>query len=158
MKLKKQTLVNNRFYAQTIQNIISGKKSFKDKKYFVHLLDERILKLDNFDLKKYNQTNLLVKESSDTLSLAYKKNYSELLTQIKAQLLVFEYLKNNMLEYRTGSFILDDFDLSLNFAIDVINSIPGISYITEVMYYYTRVTMGEIIVTFILIGFFHIFK
>ena len=57
-----------------------------------------------------------------------------------------------MHEYRSSNFILDD--LSLKFFINSIDNIPGISYVTEVMHYYTKVTMGELIVAGMFISFF----
>ncbi|NQY94434.1 MAG: mechanosensitive ion channel family protein, partial [Campylobacteraceae bacterium] len=80
----------------------------------------------------------------------------DLLTQVEAHLLVFDYLKNNIAQYRTSNFILDD--LSLKYFIQSINEIPGISYITEVMHYYTKITLGEIIVAIVLIYFFIFFS
>jgi len=74
------------------------------------------------------------------------------LAQVEAQLFVYNYLKENMHEYRSSNFILDD--LSLKFFINSIDNIPGISYVTEVMHYYTKVTMGELIVAGMFISFF----
>ena len=150
--IKKDILTNQKILAQTIQSIINGKNSYKDKKYFLQLLSSQLERLKDFDVKKYAEINKQVKNNSDELSIVVKGNYKDLLIQIEAQLLIYEYLKENMNEYRANNFILDD--LSLKFIINSINNLPGISYITEIMHYYTNVTLGELIVTALFIGFF----
>lgn len=155
-ELKKEILINNKQFAVANKNIMNGINSYKDKKYFVSLLDKRIDSLKEFDLKKYRDTYKTVSANSDEVSNAYKIEYKKLRTQIKAQIFVYDYLKANMNQYRTSNLILDE--LSLKYIINKINSGPVISYITEVMHYYTNVTMGEIIVVLILIGLFMLFN
>ncbi len=155
-ELKRDNLLNQKIYIQTIQKIINGKKSYKDKKYFIQLLDAQILRLKSIDLKKYETISHLVQDNKDNISLVFTAQYQELLTQIESHLLVFDYLKNNIAQYRTSNFILDD--LSLKFFIQSINEISGISYITEVMHYYTKITLGDIIVAIVLIYFFIFFS
>ncbi len=155
-ELKRDNLLNQKFYIQSIQKIINGKKSYKDKKYFIQLLDAQISRLKSIDLKKHETTSHLVQDNKDNISLVFTSQYQELLTQIESHLLVFDYLKNNIAQYRTSNFILDD--LSLKFFIQSINEVPGISYITEVMHYYTKITLGDIIVAIVLIYFFIFFS
>ena len=151
-KIKKDILENKKKLAQTIQKIINGKNSYKDKKYFVKLLKTQIQRLKNFDVQKYIKINKQVKEGKDTLSLTLNSKYNELLIQIEGQLHLYEYLNKNMNEYRSSNFILDD--LSLEFLISSIDNLPVVSYITEVMHYYLKVTMGELIIAVLFIGFF----
>ena len=151
-ELKREKLLNHKFYIQTIQKIINGKKSFKDKKYFIQLIDTQITRLKSIDLKQYETTSHQVEDNTDNISSVFTIHYHDLLTQVEAHLLVFDYLKNNIAQFRTSNFILDD--LSLKYFIQSINEIPGISYITEVMHYYTKITLGEIIVAIVLIYFF----
>jgi len=151
-ELKKDILENDKRYFVAIENIINGKNSFKDKKYFDQLIRVELNRLENFNLTNYKYIYKQTKTNSDNISLAFNVKYEELQEQIEAYLIIFEYLTSNMNEYRSSNFILDD--LSLKYFINTINDIPGISYITDVMHYYTSISMGEILIAALLIGFF----
>lgn len=155
-ELKRDILINSHLFVTSIKKIIAGINSYKDKKYFVILLTEQINRLKNYDIKKYKETNNSINEKSGDVAKAYKDEYTKILTQMKSQLLVFEYLKENMREYRPSNLILDE--LSLKYIISSIDTLPVISYITEVMNYYINITMGEIIVVMILIILFILFN
>jgi len=155
-EIKRDNLLNHKFYIQTIQKIINGKKSYKDKKYFIQLLDTQIKRLKSINLKLYETTSHQVQDNKDNISLVFMQQYHQLLTQIESHSLVFDYLKNNIAQYRTSNFILDD--LSLKYFIQSINDLPGISYITEVTHYYTQITLGDIITALVLIYFFIFFS
>ncbi len=151
-EIKKDILLNKKMFEKTLQSIIKGKNSYKDKKYFTQLLTIQIDRLKKIDLKKYAKIKKIVKYNKDELSLSIKTNYKELLIQIEAQLLVHEYLINNIHEFRDNNFILDN--LSVRYLINSIDEMPVVSYITEVMHYYTNITLGEIIIAILFISLF----
>lgn len=53
--LKVKILENKKYFADTINSIIDGKNSFKDKKYFIHLLDAQLKRLKRIDLSGFEK-------------------------------------------------------------------------------------------------------
>ncbi|WP_375724018.1 mechanosensitive ion channel family protein [Arcobacter sp. KX21116] len=151
--LKITILENQKNFAQTINSIIDGKNSFKDKKYYVSLLDDSIEKLTNIDLSIFKKTASQVSDLHDTLSTDFKTSLNTLESQIKANLLVFNYLKANMNEYRPSNFILDE--LSLKYVIKKIDSTSYIKNTSEIFDYYFHISIGKIVILiFVFILFF----
>ena len=131
-------------FAQIINFIIEGKNSFKDKKYFITLLNNAIEKLKKIDLQKYSNTAKKINENTDSLSVDFKKSFAILKAQIQTNIYVFNYLKANMNTYRPSSLILDE--LSLQYIIQKIDSHSYIKNISETFYYYFHISIGKIVI------------
>jgi len=148
-------LENKKKFANSINSIIDAKNSYKDKKYFISLLKKEIETLENIDLKNFQETYKNILSLKDPISLAYKSSFLELQAQIKANLLIFNYLKSNIKEYRTSNFILDE--LSLKYIINKIDSNKYIKNISEIFNYYFHISIGKAtILIFIFIIFYFI--
>jgi len=151
-ELKIAILENQRNFALTINAIIDGKNSLKDKKYFISLLDDTIAKLKKIDLLTYQIISLEVAAKNDSLSNEFKNSFNILDQQIKADLFVFSYLKANMNQYRPSNIILDE--LSLKYVIEKIDSQEYIKNISSIFHYYFHISIGKIVV---LMGIFLLF-
>lgn len=152
--LKISILNNRKFFADTINSIIDGKNSFKDKKFFVSLLNTQIQRLKKIDIKPFQDTYNEVSIQNDPVSNAFKESFLTLKNQIKAHLLVYNYLKTNMNEYRPSNFILDD--LSLKYVIKKIDSNEHIKHFSETLDYYFHVSIGKIVILLIILFLFMI--
>jgi MscS family membrane protein len=142
--VKLTILENKKNFAQTINSIIDGKNSFKDRKYFISLLDNAVNELNKIDLSKYKKIASQVSAQSDSLSTDFISSFDILETQIKANLLVFNYLNSNMNEYRPSNFILDE--LSLKYIIEKVDTSNYIKNISETFNYYFHISIGKIVV------------
>jgi len=140
--LKITILENKRIFAQTINSIIDGKNSFKDKKYFISLIEDKIEKLNLIDLTIFEERYNQLQTSEDPISKEFKESFIELQTQIKADLLIFNYLKSNLNKFRPSSFILDE--LSLKYIIQKIDSNVYLKNISETFNYYFHISIGKI--------------
>jgi len=150
--LKMYILGNNKSFANTINSIIAGKNSFKDKRYFVLLLEKVIKELDKIDLGRYEKSFSQTSGQNDSLSLEFRKTLETLKAQIKTDLLVYNYLKTNMNKYRPSSLILDE--LSLKYIIDKIDSNSYIKNVSEIFYYYFHISVGKVIILLCIFGLF----
>mgnify|MGYP005989649351 CR=1 FL=1 len=142
--IKMNILTNERNFADTINSIIEGKDSFKDKKYFIYLLNNSIEKLNKIDLRTFRKSALNMGESHDTLSVDFSKSLGILEAQIKTNLLIYNYLKSNMKEYRPSNLILDE--LSLKYIINKIDSNSYIKNVSEIFYYYFHISIGKVVI------------
>lgn len=145
-ELKITILENKKNFALTINAIIDGKNTFKDKKYFVSLLENTIKKLNQIDLTTYQTIGLEVAAQKDSLSVEFKTSLDTLTQQIKADLFVFTYLSSNMNQYRPSNIILDE--LSLKYVIEKIDSQKYIKNISSIFHYYFHISIGKIVVLF----------
>jgi len=145
-ELKIMILENKKSFAQSINTIIDGKNTFKDKKYFMSLLENTIKKLNQIDLGRYQTIGLEVAAQKDSLSVEFQKSLDTLDQQIKADLFVFTYLKSNMNQYRPSNIILDE--LSLKYVIEKIDSQKYIKNISSIFHYYFHISIGKIVVLF----------
>jgi len=143
-KLKIMILENKKNFAQTINAIIEGKDSFKDKKYFIFLLNTSIEELNKIDLRIYQKLGSTLSDLNDSLSIDFKKLLYTLEGQVKANLLVFNYLKNNMNDYRPSNLILDE--LSLKYIINEIDSTSYINNVSDIFKYYFHISIGKIVI------------
>ncbi len=139
-------------FAQTINSIIDGKNSFKDKKYFISLLKNQIETLDKIDLTNFEKTYNQILELKDSISVEYQNSFEELQNQIKANLLVYNYLKSNISKFRPSNFILDE--LSLKYIIEKIDNNIHIKNISETFNYYFHISIGKIVILFLIFMFF----
>jgi MscS family membrane protein len=150
--LKIAILDNKKRFAQTINSIIDGKNSFKDKKYFITLFNNIIETLNKIDLSQYKKTASLINIQSDPVSLDFKNSLNKLNSQIKANLFVYDYLKSNMDEYRPSNLILDK--LSLKYIINKIDSNSYIKNISEIFNYYLHISIGKIVILILIFALF----
>jgi len=135
---------NNKNFANTINSIIDGKNTFKDRKYFVLLLKNAIQSINSIDITQYEKIATKIQNHKDELSIEFRNTFTTLETQIKANLLVFNYLKSNMSQYRPRNLILDE--LSLKYIINQIDSNDYIKNISEIIYYYLHISIGKIVI------------
>jgi len=142
--LKVSILENQKNFADTINSIIDGKNSFKDKKYFISFLNNQISRLKRIDIKPFQDTYNEISLQNDPVSNAFKESFLRLKNQIKAHLLVYNYLKTNMNEYRPSNFILDD--LSLKYVIKKIDSNTYLKDLSETLDYYFHISIGKIVI------------
>lgn len=147
-------LENKKNFAKIINSIIDGKNSFKDKRYFISLLEKEIEALSNLDLKKYKNIALKLGSSKDSISIEFKKSLETLQGQIKADIFVLTYLKSNINKYRASNFILDD--LSLKYIIEKIDSYDYIKNVSEITDYYFHVSLGKIVILLFIFLLFYI--
>jgi MscS family membrane protein len=150
--LKIAILENNKNFAKTLNSIIDGKNSFKDRKYFISLFDKAIEKLNKIDLSMYKNTASQIINQNDPISKDFKNSLDILDAQIKANIFVFNYLKTNMNEYRPSNFILDE--LSLKYLIKQIDSQNYMKNISETFNYYFHISIGKILILILLLIFF----
>ena len=143
-KMKITILKNKKNFSRIINSIIEGKNSFKDKKYFIYLLDNAIDTLHKIDFAIYENIGLSIATQEDELSREFKDVFNTLDQQIKADLFVFSYLKSNMNQYRPSNLILDE--LSLKYIIQQIDSNSYIKNISSIIHYYFHISVGKIIV------------
>ncbi|WP_419765017.1 MAG: mechanosensitive ion channel family protein [Arcobacter sp.] len=142
--LKISFLENEKMFAQTINSIIDGKNSFKDKKYFVTLLENKIEELNKIDLRLFEKTYNQISSQKDPLSLEFNNVFESLRTQINADLLVYNYLNSNISDFRPSNFILDE--LSLKYIIKQIDSNKYIKNISETFNYYLHISVGKVVI------------
>ncbi|MGB5867727.1 MAG: mechanosensitive ion channel family protein, partial [Arcobacteraceae bacterium] len=152
--IKISVLENNKNFAQTINAIIDAKNSFKNKKYFISLLDGAIVELEKIDLSEFHKTASEISELKDPISKDFKNSLVLLEGQIKANLLVLNYLKSNMNQYRPSNFILDE--LSLKYVIEKIDSHSYIKNVSEIFNYYFHISIGKIVILLFVFMFFYI--
>lgn len=150
--LKISILKNKEIFAQTINSIINGKNSFKDKKYFISLIDKQMENLQKIDLTLFEETYKNISNQNDPISIEFKNAFLELQTQIKADLLVFNYLSSNISDFRPSNFILDE--LSLKYVIEKIDSNKYIKDISETFNYYFHISIGKIVILLFIFIFF----
>lgn len=143
-EIKIKNLQLQKTFALTINKIIKGKKTLKDKKYFISILEKALKSVKSIDLKAYEKTYQSVVAHKDPVSTAFVQEYETLTPLIKSEIFIFEYLKNNINSYRKSNIFLDG--LSLDYLIKKIDSIPGIAQISEIMSYYLKISIGQILV------------
>ncbi len=151
-ELKLALLNENFIYKGTIQAIIDAKKSYKDKKYFVKLLNNNISLIKNISLDEYTDLYEKLLDNKGEIAKEFIKNYETLTDQKYTHLYILEYLLNNMHTYRKTNFFIDQFNLE--YFINQIDSIQPISFVSSLTSYYLKFTIGQItIVLFILLFF-----
>ncbi|RXJ83137.1 hypothetical protein, partial [Arcobacter sp. CECT 8985] len=87
--LKLTILENRKNFAQTINSIIDGKNSFKDKKYYISLLKDQIKRIKRIDIKPFAKEYSKVINQKDQVSVAYKNAFITLKSQLKAHSIIY---------------------------------------------------------------------
>ena len=143
-ELKKETLKQEYQYKQTLKEIILAKKEYKDKKYIQKLLNTNLEELKKSLVYSYEELYKEESNNKNSISSAFSTNYIELYNQNHLQTFVLEYLLENMSLYRQTNFIIDEFNLQ--YLVNKIDSIYGISFISGLTSYYLKFSIGEIAV------------
>jgi len=141
-------------YDNTLIDIVKAKQEFKDKKYFITLLNKNIEILNATNIEKYSNLYTQESKNNNTISNAFSKNYADAYNQNHTQVFVLEYLKENLAKYRKTNFFIDEFNLQ--YLVKQIDSIQGVSFVSNLTSYYFKFSIGEIAVVLIIMGFFRL--
>ncbi len=148
-EIKLILLKEERFFLNTLREIIDAKKSFKDKEYFINVLKNNINLLENSSLEKFDSLNQIDKDNKVAKEVI--KNYQELVNRRVQQLYTLKYMLENMNLYRKTNFLIDEFNL--RYIIKKIDTEPILSPITKFTSYYLKFTIGEITVVLLILLF-----
>jgi MscS family membrane protein len=141
-------------YDNTLKQIIIAKEEYKDKKYFVKLLEDNKKLIEESNIDSYTPLYEQEKKNDNKVSNELVDNYIELYNQSNTQTFVLQYLLENMSKYRQTNFFLDEFNLQ--YLVSKIDSIKGISFISNLTSYHLKFSVGEIIVVMFIIVFFRL--
>ena len=151
-EIKKTYLKQEYNYEQTLKNIVLAKQEYKDKKYFENLIKNNLKSLEKDQELVDKNTKLYDEESKNknTISNAFSENYIELHNQTHIQTFVLEYLLENMSSFRKTNFFIDEFNLQ--YLVNKIDSIYGISFISGLTSYHLKFSIGQIVVVIFIMG------
>lgn len=139
-------------FENTLKQIVIAKKEFKDKKFFINLIQKNIDLINNYNFLEYENVYNNLKNSNNKISNEIVSNYLELNHQTTLNLYVLKYLQDNMQKFRASNFFIDEFNLQ--YLIKKIDSIKAISFVSNLTSYYFNFSIGDIsVVIFILIFF-----
>ncbi|UTJ07211.1 mechanosensitive ion channel family protein [Arcobacter roscoffensis] len=153
-ELKVIYLKEKRLYEQTLKNIIKGKREFRERQYFVNLLENSIEKMKKTSLEKYEAIYEEHKDYSNYISEDLTKNYINVYNQRHTQVFVLEYLKENISKFRKSNFFVDEFNLK--YFVKKIDEIQGVSFISNLTSYHFKFSIGELVVVIFIIAFFRL--
>ena len=151
-QLKRQYLKQEYNYEQTLKNIILAKQEYKDRKYFENLIKNSLKDLKISENIIDENTKLYEEElkNKNYISSAFTDNYIELYNQTHIQIFILEYLIDNMSSFRKTNFFIDEFNLQ--YLVNKIDSIYGISFISGLTSYHLKFSIGEIVVVLFIMG------
>uniref|UniRef100_UPI0040485FF7 mechanosensitive ion channel family protein n=1 Tax=Aliarcobacter sp. TaxID=2321116 RepID=UPI0040485FF7 len=154
-ELKVALLTEKAAYEETLRKIILAKQEFKNKVYFEEILLDNIKLIQNFKLDNYTTLyDSEVKNLNNKISTEFVNNYTELYNQKHSQLFVLQYLYSNIQKFRASNFFIDEFNLQ--YIINTVDNIKGISFISSLTSYHLNFSMGEIFVVFLIMIFFRL--
>ncbi len=148
-KLEVTKIEDKIVYEDTLKKIIKAKEEFRELSYYKKLLNTSLEKIQDEPLSKYKKAYEEHKNYTSYISEQFTKNYEELDEQRHKHLLVLNYLKDNIQEYRKTNFFIDEFNLK--YLINKIDSISGVSYISNLTSYHFKFSVGEIVVVLFII-------
>lgn len=143
-ELKMIYIREKKLYEETLKNIIKGKREFREKQYFVKLLQDSIAKMKKTSLEKYEAIYEEHKDYSNYISEQLTQNYINAYNQRHTQEFVLQYLLENISTFRKTNFFVDEFNLQ--YFVKKIDSIQGISFISNLTSYHFKFSIGELIV------------
>ncbi|KAB7883148.1 mechanosensitive ion channel family protein [Poseidonibacter ostreae] len=151
-EIKRAYLKQEYNYEQTLKSIVLAKQEYKDKKYFENLIKNNLKSLEKDQEIVDKNTKLYDEESKNknTISNAFSENYIELHNQTHIQTFVLEYLLDNMSSFRKTNFFIDEFNLQ--YLVNKIDSIYGISFISGLTSYHLKFSIGQIVVVIFIMG------
>jgi len=151
-ELKKEYLKQKYNYELTLKNISQAKLEYKDKKYFENLIKSNLKSLEKS--QQLLDKNILTYENEsknkNTVSDTFSENYVELHNQTHVQAFVLEHLLDNMSSFRKTNFFIDEFNLQ--YLVNKIDSIYGISFISGLTSYHLKFSIGQIVVVVFIIS------
>ena len=153
-EIKVLKLKEERYFIHTLKEIIDAKKSFKDKEYFFTLLKSNIKLLNDSSYEKFKKEYNQEKDNKNKISEELVQNYLNLINQNNEQLFILRYMHENMNEYRTSNFFIDEFNLQ--YLIKERDSIPFLSNISQITSYYLKFSIGELLLILSIILFFRL--
>ncbi len=151
-ELKKEYLKQKYDYELTLKNISQAKLEYKDKKYFENLIKSNLKSLEKSQqlLDKNILTYEKESKNKNTVSDTFSENYVELHNQTHVQAFVLEHLLDNMSSFRKTNFFIDEFNLQ--YLVNKIDSIYGISFISGLTSYHLKFSIGQIVVVLFIIS------
>ena len=148
-ELKLYSLKNKKSFANTLEELVIAKKEYKDKQYFINLLNINIKSLNTLPISEYTAIYNSEIVNKNKISKSFTNNYIDLYNQMHSELFILEYLKENISKYRNTNFFIDEFNLQ--FFVNKIDSLPGISFISGLTSYHLKFSIGEIVVVLLII-------
>lgn len=153
-ELKLTMLKEKKAYEKTLKSIIIAKQEYKDRRYFIDLLNNNIKLISNINIDKYTDLYISEKNNENKISAQFVENYIDLYNQSNTQQFILTYLLENMPLYRPTNFFIDEFNLQ--YFVNKIDSIDGISFVSKLTSYYLKFSIGEIAVVLFIIFFFRL--
>ncbi len=153
-ELKIATINQRVLYEKTLRDIIQAKEEFRDVAYYQEIILKSINTIKNFNLDDYSSIYEEELKNSNKVSSEYTDNYIELYNQKNTQLFILQYLYNNIQKFRSSNFFIDEFNLQ--YVINKIDTIKGISFISSFTSYHLNFSVGEICVVLLIILFFRL--
>ncbi|WP_024953603.1 mechanosensitive ion channel family protein [Sulfurospirillum arcachonense] len=159
-KIEVLLIKDKRVYENTLKQIIIAKEEYREKDYFVTLLQNSIKKIDNNALDKYKplykieSANTQPRDNTNSISKDFIKNYIDLYNQKYTQIFILQYLLENIPKFRQTNFLIDEFNLQ--YFVKKIDSMENISFISNVTRYHLKFSIGEIVMVILIIGFFRL--
>jgi len=148
-------LNSSKFYDNTLREIVEAKKSFKDKDYFIEVLNKNIQFIEENSFNKYKNIYEQERNNDNKISKELINNYKKLVNQNIQYLFTLKYLKDNINLYRKPNFFIDN--LNYKYLISIIDSNSFISPISKFCSYHFKVTVGEVSVVLLILLFFKLF-
>jgi len=144
-----------RFFYNTLKELTNAKKLFKEKEYFINVLNNNIDLLKQNSVDKFKTYYESEKNSNNYISNELIKNYFKLQEQSAQQLFTLNFLKENLSSIRVSNFFVDKFNLQ--YLSSIIDSYPVISTITDFSSYYFKVSIGDIVIVLAILLIFKLF-
>ncbi len=154
-EIELQLLRQQALYESTLKDLVDARKSFKDKEYFIQVLNNNIEYLLKNSFEKFRMFYEEEKNNDNRISKELTENYLKLLNQYIQQLFTLRYLKDNINQYRTTNFFIDNFNLQ--YIISTIDSYKFISSLSKFTSYHFKITIGEIVIVLLVLLFFKLF-
>lgn len=153
-ELKIATINQRVIYEKTLRDLIQAKEEFRDVAYYQQIILKSINAIKNFNLDDYSSIYEEELKNSNKVSTEYIDNYIELYNQKNTQLFILQYLYNNIQKFRSSNFFIDEFNLQ--YIINKIDTIKGISFVSSFTSYHLNFSVGEICVVLLIIVFFRL--
>lgn len=153
-ELKIATINQRVIYEKTLRDLIQAKEEFRDVAYYQQIILKSINAIKNFNLDDYSSIYEEELKNSNKVSTEFIDNYIELYNQKNTQLFILQYLYNNIQKFRSSNFFIDEFNLQ--YIINKIDTIKGISFVSSFTSYHLNFSVGEICVVLLIIVFFRL--
>ena len=153
-ELKIATINQKIIYEKTLRDLIQAKAEFRDIAYYQEILLKNINTIKNFNIDEYTVLYEEELKYNNKISIEYIDNYIELYNQKNTQLFILQYLYTNIHKFRSSNFFIDEFNLQ--YIINKIDTIKGISFISAFTSYHLNFSLGEICVVLLIIIFFRL--